>query len=390
MFAMEHCSHKDWWINYDPHRDAPMLRALASRQAARRARTIWVKVKAHASIPLNERADCLAGMAGECEEDPTVHCAPTMNLVQQEAKESIKFMTLLECGEEAEIPSKQLGIQLINVRNNRICAKPTKTESYMRAPNVSRDLYSKILWASGQHQLPDTTVKRNLQILSNTFPTTRRLHVIGIEATDICPYCTSNVPETTTHWQSECPCFSEARTLVHNNIWTAIWHELTDATRREGWVGYRETRIIDTEMKYTVAASANRQPDGILHQPSTNTWILYDFTRTSGYTVEDMQSAREGKESSYAQLLEDLRTSQPEGHRVLFFPIVSSYTGAIDTAGWTKAMQKPFAKMTPKCLTKILRAGITQLLLGTDTMATARIKAPKVQDPVQRRPPGAP
>lgn len=68
MFALQHCSRNDWWRDFDNHKDRDMLERLATKLAARTAQTTFVKVKAHASVPLNDRADELAGMAGRDEE----------------------------------------------------------------------------------------------------------------------------------------------------------------------------------------------------------------------------------------------------------------------------------------------------------------------------------
>jgi len=239
--AMLHCTRKDWWRDFDDHRDSHMLQKLATLQAARTARTTWVKVKAHASVPLNERADELAALAGE--DAQGTRNLPDMELHQID-QWRISYTTAPhhqddddQQTEPSTLSPTQLTALLIGVRNKLANPTATKTEGYMRAENVGRSLYADSLWAKGPHQFTDTTVKRNLQILSNTYPTQARLRVIGLADTDICPYCSLNKTETQQHWQCECPCFHDIRKLVHNTIWTAMWQELTSQLTNTPSVG---------------------------------------------------------------------------------------------------------------------------------------------------------
>ena len=159
-----------------------------------------------------------------------------------------------------------------------------------------------------------------------------------------------------------------------------MWQELTSQLTDTPWTAIQETTIANANVPHANAAHAGRQPDGILHNPSTNTWILYDFTRTSGYTSNDLHAAHDRKLETYADLMQDLRTTSLNA-TFLFFPIVASFTGAIEEVVWTEAFQTPFAPPNPKVVRKIMITGMTQLLVGTDTMATTRHKAKKIEPP---------
>ncbi len=63
MFAMQHCSRRELWLDFSNQADKQLLKELAIPQAQHTALTVWVKVKSHVSVELNKRADRLAAEA---------------------------------------------------------------------------------------------------------------------------------------------------------------------------------------------------------------------------------------------------------------------------------------------------------------------------------------
>jgi ribonuclease HI len=70
MFAMQHCSRKEQWKDFTDHPEAELISELAKALAAHTAPTVWVKIKSHRSVHLNEKADQLATNAYSDEEAP--------------------------------------------------------------------------------------------------------------------------------------------------------------------------------------------------------------------------------------------------------------------------------------------------------------------------------
>ena len=104
--------------------------------------------------------------------------------------------------------------------------KHTSTVQKLTAPNVGRYLLHSVLWSlSGPYSLEGRVTKRMLQCITNTFPTQSRLVQMGIAGSAGCPFCT-NEHESLFHWQQECTQFGDARTKVHNNIWTAVFQAI--------------------------------------------------------------------------------------------------------------------------------------------------------------------
>ena len=95
MYDMQHRSRNDWWRDFDSHRDRDMLNRMAVTLASRTAKTVFVKIKAHTSVPLNETADQLADAVcnGFGMGDKYQHLPP-IKYVQQESANTIRIQCL--------------------------------------------------------------------------------------------------------------------------------------------------------------------------------------------------------------------------------------------------------------------------------------------------------
>jgi ribonuclease HI len=71
MWAMQHCSRKEKIMDFSTHSNKDLLQRLCREHIRRTANTHYVKVTAHTSITLNERADSLATAARADKEAPS-------------------------------------------------------------------------------------------------------------------------------------------------------------------------------------------------------------------------------------------------------------------------------------------------------------------------------
>jgi ribonuclease HI len=381
MFALQHCSRNDWWRDFDSHKDRDMLERLASKIARRTASTTFVKVKAHASVPLNERADELAGKAGQDDgaAKEGYRTLPPLAYYQQADPNETWFERedRDRDGEEitTRVGGKEIAKIMENKRNAHLCKTSTRAGLRLSQPGMGRRHFAAGLWDRKKGAgLRDTTIKRTLQVLTNTYPTQSLLCKMGVEDTDECPFC-HNGRETLFHWQSECTQFSNARTQVHDEVWKAAWNYITAAlSAEEGWTTFRETTIRETPLKYASPTTGLRKPDGILYCPKQDKWILLDLTRGRAANVTDFERARRLKEEDYKDLIADLRS---QGQEVKFFALPVSYDAAIDVKQWTEALGVVLEKGKGR-MDRLLEICSRQLMLGIDTMVEARNLARKM------------
>jgi ribonuclease HI len=380
MFALQHCSRNDWWRDFDNHRDREMLERLATKLATRTARTTFVKVKAHASVPLNDRADELAGYAGNDDIAPEgFRTLPALAYQQQADPNETWFETEVKDKEDkvitVRVGDKEVSKILEDKRNAHLLKKSTRAGSRLSQPNMGRKHFGAALWGKkAGEDLRDTTIKRTLQVLTNTYPTQSLLHKMGIEKSDRCPFC-PNASETLFHWQSECPQFSNARTQVHDEVWKAAWNYITAALSQDkGWIHFREKTIGETPLLFDNAESGKRKPNGIIYCPTQAKWMLFDLTRGRAAGPQDFLNSRLTKEENYKDLVEDLRA---QGQEVEFYALPVSYDAAIDVPSWEAAM-KPIFESSGAVLNRLLEICSRQLILGIDTMVEARNLARKL------------
>ncbi len=207
-----------------------------------------------------------------------------------------------------------------------------------------------------------------LQCVTNTFPTQSRLKLMGKAADDICKFCTSGVRETLFHWQSECSRFPDARTKVHNDIWSVVFKTIISYLPRvTEWETFLETPVKDifSSMQHN-ETHASRQPDGVILRKDTVKYVLIDFTRGYGSTREDLARQEEAKRRAYEGLIQDLRRC----HMVEFFQLACGYNGAIAIDTWRALMD--CLEVPPKAQDRVLKLAIRAICISFSTMVEIR------------------
>ena len=231
MFAMQHCSRKEMWRDFSEHTDVELLEELALLQARRTASTTWVKIKSHASVELNERADRLAAGA------PFAADGRSKMFWQQDDSNLLRFYRQGDAGPVQASPRELLD-HFVQLRCKRFLDSVTKVHvsddgsasvsttrivQKLTAKDVGREYLPTVLWAEkGPYSVDDRVVKRMLQCITNTFPTQAVLHRMGKSDSRRCRFCLANEDETLFHWQCQCSQFGDARTKVHNDIWSVV------------------------------------------------------------------------------------------------------------------------------------------------------------------------
>jgi ribonuclease HI len=362
MFAMQHCSRRERWRDFSNHPDAGLLKELATVQAKRTAPTVWVKIKSHVSVELNERADSLAAEAPFAEE------AVSKQYTEQEDSNIIQFYKQGESG-LVRASAKELKDHFIQLRNASILAKETRTIQKLTAPGVGREYLPIILWSeTGIYSVQDKMVKRMLQCVTNTFPTRARLHVMRLSEDGQCKFCSEGKLDTLFHWQCECVRFHDARTKVHNDIWSAVSKAMCPYLPRNAqWEFLKETPVKDifTSMQHH-PEHAQRRPDGVFLRRDTMKHVLVDFTRGYGSTREDLAKQEQTKREAYEGLMRDLSVQ----HMVEFFPLACGYNGSIAVDTWMQLMD--VLGIPERAQEKVLKLAVRAICVGFSTMVDIR------------------
>ena len=192
MFAMQHCSQRELWRDFSHHSQVLLLQELQTAQAACTADTHWVKITAHSSVELNERADRLATSAWDD------HDAPARTFEPQENPNSLHFYQKGRGEEDEPIKVKPavLCVHLLNRRASKVIATNNLTVQTLTAAHVGRHLRHTVLWQGGAYSVADKHTKRMLQCITNTYPTYALLHLMGKALAPDCPFCTTGTAET--------------------------------------------------------------------------------------------------------------------------------------------------------------------------------------------------
>jgi hypothetical protein len=133
-----------------------------------------------------------------------------------------------------------------------------------------------------------------------------------------------------------CPQFDDARTKVHNDIWTEVLAAILKHLP-EDYDVYKETVIGQTGLKFTTLQHMhmnNWKPDGIFFHRETCKWTLVDYTRSSGSTRADLVAAENRKREAYGQV----KLAWQRHKSVDIFPLASSYNGAVAVDTWRQCM----------------------------------------------------
>ena len=140
MFAMQHCSRREIWRDFSGHVDAQLIEELARLQARRTAPTVWIKVKLHTSVELNERADRFAAEA------PFVENGVSKQFEQQEDCNLIQFYREAESA-PVMASSKELKEHFISLRCPRLLQKESRATMKLIAAGVGREYLPHVLWS---------------------------------------------------------------------------------------------------------------------------------------------------------------------------------------------------------------------------------------------------
>jgi hypothetical protein len=169
--------------------------------------------------------------------------------------------------------------------------------------------------------------------MGHQFPSNSWLHKCKLRTTPYCELCPCT-NATTGHIQCDCPKLADARTQVHNTIWTALWEGLSKTAGKHGWETAKEATIKETDFKHRKPMEL-RRPDGIMiRQTEARTDVLLlDLTRCRGYNRKSFHDAITRKEEGYRELMEDLKKANP-GHRFRMIPLPVGSTGNIAELQW--------------------------------------------------------
>jgi hypothetical protein len=123
---------------------------------------------------------------------------------------------------------------------------------------------------------------------------------MGKAATAACPFC-SEETETLGLWQQECVQFADARTKVHDDVWTAVYKSILRHLP-QGVEGYKETTIGITDLRFTDSTGLHvLKPDGIFFNRTTCKWTIVDFSHSSGNTLEELSKAEQHKVDTHVR-----------------------------------------------------------------------------------------
>ena len=358
MFAMQHCSRREAWRDFSGHADAELLEELARLQAGRTALTVWVKIKSHTSVELNERADALAAEA------PFAEDGRSKLFTEQEDVNLIQFYKI-GAPEPQQVSNQELKDHFISLRCRQVLKKQSGTIKRLLAEGVGREYLPTVLWSTGPYSVKDKMVKRMLQCITHTFPTQSRLFQMNISADSRCRFC-SHKCEDLTHWQSMCSHFSDAQTQVHNDIWSAVSEAICSCLSVD-WEFFKEvpvSRIFDGIRAFPELT--RRQPDGIFYRPKDVKYVLVDFTRGYGSLLTELRAQEDTKRQKYADLMQALQIQ----HMVEFFPLVCGYGGAVAVDTWRALMDT--LELEAKDQEKVLKTAIRAICVGFSTMVDIR------------------
>ena len=213
-----------------------------------------------------------------------------------------------------------------------------------------------------------------IQTITHNFPSQASLKLWKKVTTALCPFCQKEA-ETTAHFSQKCPQFSDARTKAHDTAWGAAWAEMLKHKDTE-WTAIHDTTMGKTTLLHDAEYSETR-PDGIMHNATLGMIIIFEFTRTGGYTAKDSQEAEEAKEYKYRKLTESIDKLNKHKYKLgaRLCVITCTFTGALDAAGITTKLQQVLDPKKPLGPHKVLQALVKATLEAFNEMADIRLAA---------------
>ena len=369
-----------FWRNLEIHGQIQAIHRLATHLDSRTAETTLVKVASHRGCFMNEIADTLAGEAAtdleeiqqeyetRYDKDIPIITIPTPDpqaAAEQDPlddKEDAPTITPLNILLTATIPQALMARR----QYKYLRIDPTKTYIALRDPNSGRNHLGAAL-----KNMSEKATRRAVQIITHNFPSQARLFVWGKEKSPTCPFC-QHEAETTAHFSQSCPKFSDARTKAHDTIWGTTWSEILKH-KGKNWIATHDTTMDNTDLHHD-PSMGNLRPDGIMCNTTTGEIIIFEFTRTSGYTAHDTREAEEKKTKKYKKLTRSIdrlnRTKYPRGARLCV--ITCTFTGAIDATACKEKLEPIIDPKKTKGTHKIIQTLVQTTLEAFSDMADTR------------------
>ena len=353
------------WRNLAKHGQIDAISRLVSDLDLRTAPTHLVKVASHRGCFMNEIADELAGNAANHEEevmhtyDTTYDLDIPITTTPDDPKDIAEQTTdTLSNMLKTTIP------QALMARRQRFLdTSPTRTYIALRDPTSGRGFLGTAL-----RNMDTTATRRTVQIITHNFPSQARLKLWKKAPSALCPFCKKEA-ETTAHFSQACPQFSDARTKAHDTAWGAAWANIMKYKGPE-WIGIHDTEMRKTGLLHDPSMALVR-PDGILLNTITGEIIIFEFTRTSGYTAKDAQQAVDEKEKKYTKLTESVDQLNRGKYRLgaTLCVIACTFTGALDESRIKIKLDKVLNHKHTTGAHKIMQALVQATLEAFNEMA---------------------
>jgi ribonuclease HI len=375
LWITHHFNQQLLWRDYDKHQQKEAILLYAEDLAKRVGKTTLVKVSSHKGCYLNEQADEQATAAANKQKRPeheySTQKEPDVTLLEQEpGNELVTTRLRLILGELR----RELTIR--RKKDFLLTQKQTLTRSQLTYPNSGRQYIGKAL-----QRLNPKEVKRIVQVLSHTFPSQAKLHLFGMEKSALCPFCKSQ-SETTEHFSQTCPAFHDARTKAHDAITSAIRQELQKHMSKE-WKLLPEQNLENTGLAHK-DKWRKLKPDIIAVNEDAGRIVIFEFTRSAGFTSQDTHPAHARKQDKYGKMAKKLaelnRDTFPAGVKLV--TLVMTYAAAIDEPKWRSGLRELLKE--EKDIDKTIQASVEACIEGfsemVDIRAAQRASARKTVD----------
>ena len=354
----------------------------------RSAPTHVVKVKSHRGVYLNEQADIEAGKAAAADSDQVDTRYPfplppgrLMLFTWKEPAPKGKGEISKSVAEINEVFKKW------KVTSDVQVAAAARLADTMGGSFLLEQGWGHHLYALSRRQRAWTTQeeRRWQQMVGRVFPVNPYLHRIGKHTNGECKWCKHCTRETLTHFQSQCPQFTENRIAAHHLIVRAVVAELRNF-HPTGWQFFYETPLNKLPFHFKWASEAekskeeNRRPDCVAWNPFKKTVLFMEFTRAMDHP-HTMREALAVKTRQYSVAAKAFRREHPSWISKTT-PLIFGVRGSVITANASMEL-RPFA-LKPRQLDKVLAAGVRAAITGASDMATARMAAITAGTPARR------
>jgi ribonuclease HI len=305
-----------------------------------------VKVKSHSGCLLNERAD---------EEAERGRAAEGPELCQGPQKYGalwirIRPSTRAACGQPLPRDSAP----------NVSIIKKVVAANILRAVQKRNTVFVRDLFHRQDGSTVSSVIRRCqpaeyriwLRCMMGIYPTQTYLHRVGLAASQLCPFCSSAVPETLAHFACVCPQFREARTSAHNQVRRVVTSFLTPLLQSH-WTAYEETQMQHTGLTLHLIPAARVaealgqdpdptadpdavkdlgrwQPDWVFVSAAKKRIALVDLCRPADDHPQQLVAAGIRKQQRYGPLVEALSHYSDNGWLIHVFPWVVGIRGMID------------------------------------------------------------